>query len=83
MQPQQLGTNKVGLNTYQTAVRQAAESRSEGPEAWSRRWAPTLNSLGHLKHLVPAHLHEAFFDDDAFYLFLQKQKIAIPVHGPH
>ena len=36
-------------------------SQMEAPETWSRRWAPTLCSIEHLRHLVPANLHDACF----------------------
>ena len=61
MQRRQSGTRQVGLSPYQAAVRQAAESPGEVTVAWSKRWAPTLHSLEHLRPLVPEALHGAYF----------------------
>lgn len=61
MKPRPTAVRGHTLNAYQTEVRESAEAITEVPIAWSRRWAPTLESVEHLRGMVPKHLHEAFF----------------------
>ena len=65
MRPRQEGTRNACPKPYQVAVRRAAEKLRGEPETWSRRWAPTLCSVEHLRHLVPADRQDAFFSQSA------------------
>ena len=65
MRPRQEGTRSPCSRPYQVAVRRAAEELRGEPETWLRRWAPTLCSVEHLRHLVPADRQDAFFSQSA------------------
>ena len=52
------------VGPYQQQVREAVQQDlGDSALAFSRRWAPTMASFDDLRHLVPTHLHAAYFGE--------------------